>query len=143
PNYDVSLSGSDEPIRLKSAQVSAAFFDVLRISPMKGRFFAKGEDGPGANVAVISHALWRDRFGSDPDIVGRPIEVDGVSRQVIGVAPRGFTYPSSETRIWLPLLIDPTGARCTSSSPPRCRESAVGYSWGAYGHQVIGRLKDG
>jgi len=143
PNYDVSLSGSDEPIRLKSAQVSAAFFDVLRISPMTGRFFAKGEDGPGANAAVISHALWRDRFGSDPDIVGRPIEVDGVSRQVIGVAPRGFTYPSSETRIWLPLLIDPTGARCTSSSPPRCLETAVGYSWGAYGHQVIGRLKDG
>ncbi len=144
PNFGVSLSGVDEPIRLTSAQVSSGFFDVLRVSPLKGRFVARGEDAPGANrVAVISHALWRDRFGSDPDIVGRLIEVDGESRQVIGVAPPAFTFPSSETRIWLPLPIDPTGAHCTSSSPPRCVESSVGYSWGAYGHQVIGRLKDG
>jgi putative ABC transport system permease protein len=144
PRYGVSLSGADQPMRLTSAQVSAEFFDVLRVYPSRGRFFTKGEDGPGANqVVVISHALWRDRFGSDPDIIGRPIEIDGLSRQVVGVAPAGFTFPTSETRIWIPLLIDPTGARCTSTSPPRCLESAVGYSWGAYGHQIIGRLKDG
>ena len=144
PKYGVSLSAIDEPMRLTSAQVSAEFFDVLRVGPLQGRFFAKGEDGPGADrVVVISHALWRDRFGSDPDIIGRPIEIDGLSRQVIGVTLPGFTFPSSETRLWIPLLIDPTGARCTSSSPPRCVESAVGYSWGAYGHQIIGRLKDG
>ena len=144
PKYAVSLSGSDEPMRLTSAQVSAEFFDVLRVRALQGRFLRKGEDGPGADrVVVISHALWRDRFGSDPLIVGRPIEIDGLSRQVVGVAPPGFTFPSSETRLWIPLLIDPTGARCTSSSPPRCLESAVGYSWGAYGHQIIGRLKDG
>ena len=144
PNYGISLSGADEPMRLTSAQVSAGFFDVLRVSPMKGRFFAKGEDGPGAGpVVVISHALWRDRFGSDPDIIGRPIEIDGSSRQVIGVTPPGFNFPSSETRLWVPLLIDVTGARCTSTSPPRCLESAVGYSWGGYGHQIVGRLKEG
>jgi putative ABC transport system permease protein len=144
PNYGVSLSGTDQPTRLTSAQVSAGFFDVLRVNPLRGRFFSKGEDGPGADrVAVISHALWRDRFGSDPDIIGRPIEIDGLSRQVVGIAPSGFTFPSSETRLWIPLLIDPTGARCTSTSAPRCRETAVGYSWGGYGHQIIGRLKDG
>src|SRR5687768_5328141 len=144
PNYGVSLSGADEPMRLTSAQVSAGFFDVLRVGPMKGRFFANGEDGPGAGpVVVISHALWRDRFGSDPDIIGRPIEIDGSSRQVIGVTPPGFNFPSSETRLWVPLLIDVTGARCTSTSPPRCLESAVGYSWGGYGHHIVGRLKEG
>ncbi len=144
PNVGVSLSGAEEPMRLTSAQVSAGFFDVLRIGPMKGRFFTKGEDGPGAaRVAVISHALWRDRFASDPDIIGRPIEIDGVSRQVVGITPPGFNFPSSETRIWVPLEIDVTGAHCTSTSPPRCLESAVGYSWGAYGHQIVGRLKDG
>jgi predicted permease len=144
PNFGVSLSGAEEPMRLASAQVSAAFFDVLRVAPLRGRFFRAGEDGAGADrVVVISNALWRDRFGSDPDIVGRLIEVDGMSRQVVGVAPPAFTFPSSETRLWLPLLIDPVGARCTSASPPRCLESAVGYSWGAYGHQIIGRLKDG
>jgi len=144
PNYGISLSGVDEPMRLTSAQVSAGFFDVLRVGPMKGRFFKPGEDAPGADRAVvISHALWRDRFGSDPAVIGRPIEVDGTSRQVIGVAPPAFTFPNSETRLWLPLMIDLTGARCTSTSSPRCVESAVGYSWGAYGHQIIGRLKEG
>ncbi|HEX6943745.1 MAG TPA: ABC transporter permease, partial [Gemmatimonadaceae bacterium] len=144
PNYGVSLSGTDEPMRLTSAQVSAGFFDVLRVGPMKGRFFIRGEDAPGADrVVVISHALWRDRFGADANIIGRPIEIDGMSRQVIGVAPPGFNFPSSETRLWIPLLIDPTGASCTSTSPPRCVQSAVGYSWGAYGHQVIGRLEEG
>ena len=144
PNYGVSLSGSEEPMRLTSAQVSAGFFDVLRVAPMKGRFFTKGEDVPGADrVVVISHALWRDRFGSDANIIGRPIEIDGLSRQVVGVAPPGLNFPSSETRLWIPLRIDPTGASCGSNSPPRCVESAVGYSWGAYGHQVIGRLKEG
>ena len=144
PNYGVSLSGSEEPMRLTSAQVSAGFFDVLRVGPLKGRFFTKGEDVPGADrVVVISHALWRDRFGSDANIIGRPIEIDGLSRQVVGVAPPGLNFPSSETRLWIPLRIDPTGASCGSNSPPRCVESAVGYSWGAYGHQVIGRLKEG
>jgi predicted permease len=144
PKFGVSLSGAEEPMRLTSALVSASFFDVLRARPMRGRFFAEGEDGPGADrVVVISHALWRDRFGSDPDIIGRPIEIDGLSRQVVGVTPPGFTFPGSETRLWLPLLIDPTGARCTSTSPPRCLESAVGTSWGAYGHPIIGRLRDG
>ena len=144
PNYGVSLSGVGDPLRLTSAQVSAGFFDVLRVPPMRGRFFQAGDDGPGADrVVVISHALWRDRFGSDPGIIGRPIELDGMSRQVVGVAPPGFTFPSSDTRIWVPLLIDPTGARCATGSPPRCVESAVGYSWGAYGHQIIGRLRDG
>ena len=96
PRYGVSLSSTEEPVRLTSAQVSAEFFDVLRVNPLRGRFFNRGEDGPGANrVVVISHALWRDRFGSDPDIVGRPIEIDGLSRQVVGVAPAGFTFPSS------------------------------------------------
>jgi predicted permease len=94
-------------------------------------------------VVVISHSLWRDHFSSDPDIIGRLIEIDGVSREVSGIAPAGITFPSAETRLWMPLMVDIVGARCTSMSPPRCVESAVGYSWGAYGHQVIGRLKAG
>ncbi len=144
PDFGVSLSAAGEPVRLTSALVSAGFFDVLRVQPMKGRFLAPGDDGPGAApVVVISHALWRDRFASDPAIIGRPIELDGVSRQVVGVAPPGLSFPGSETRLWVPLLIDPTGARCRADAPPRCRAGAVGTHWGAYGHQVIGRLKDG
>ena len=144
PDHGVSLSGDGEPMRLTSAQVSAGFFDVLRVPPMHGRFFQKGDDGPAAaKVVVISHALWRDRFSSDPDVVGRLIDVDGTSRQVVGVAPQGLSFPSSETQLWIPLIVDLVGARCTSTSSPTCVESAVGYSWGAYGHMIIGRLKDG
>jgi predicted permease len=144
PRFGVSLSGAGEPVRLTSAQVSADFFDVLRVNPMRGRFFQDGEDKPGADrIAVISHALWRDRFGSDPNIVGRLIEIDGLSRQVVGVTPPGFTFPNAETRIWLPLQIDLTGARCRAGSPPQCVSGAVGYAWGAYGHMIIGRMKTG
>ena len=145
PNMGVSLSGAEEPMRLTSANVSAGFFDVLRIRPMQGRFFQKGEDGPGADrVAVISHALWRDRFGSDPTIIGRPIEVDGVSRQVVGCHATGIRVPEQRNEDLDSACWSTSPARAAPvSSPPRCLESAVGYSWGAYGHQVIGRMKDG
>jgi predicted permease len=143
PHFSVSLAGDGEPVRLTSAQVSAGFFDVLGVRPLRGRFFAPGEDTFGATPGVvISHALWRDRFGADPDVVGRLVDIDGVRRQVIGVAPAAFTFPSSETRLWLPMLIDPAGLRCAPGNK-RCLDGATGYHWGAYGHFVIGRLRPG
>lgn len=129
PGVGVSLSGDGDPIRITSAQVSADFFGVLQVQPALGRFFRAGDDAPGSGaLAVISHSLWRDRFGSDPSIIGRAIDVDGESRVVIGVARAGFAYPSSETRLWTPLLLD---AR------------QLGDYWGSYGHQIIGRLRPG
>lgn len=129
PGVGVSLSGDGDPIRITGAQVTADFFGVLQVQPALGRFFREGDDLPGSGApAVISHSLWRDRFGSDPSIIGRAIDVDGESRIVIGVARAGFGYPSSETRLWTPLLLD---AR------------QVGDYWGSYGHQIIGRLRPG
>jgi putative ABC transport system permease protein len=143
PNYGASLSGDGEPLRLTSAMVSATFFDVLRVRAQHGRFFREGDDGPASRAVVISHALWRDRFSADPAIVGRLIEVDGVSREVVGVAPQGFSYPTTDTRIWIPAVIDLTGSGCPTGAPPRCVNAAVGNAWGAYGYQIIGRLKEG
>ena len=143
PHHGVSLSGDGEPMRLTSALVSATFFDVLRIRAQHGRFFREGEDGANARVAVLSHALWRDRFSSDPSIIGRLIEIDGVTREVVGVAPAGFAFPSAETRIWIPAVIDLTGAGCARDAPPRCATVAVGNAWGAYGYFIVGRLKEG
>lgn len=129
PGIGVSLSGAGDPVRLTSALVTADFFNVLRVQPALGRFFRPGEDVVGnGSLVVISHALWRDRFASDSAVIGRSIEVDGVSRTVIGIARPGFSYPSSETRLWIPLELEPRKA---------------GEFWGAYGHQIIGRLRPG
>jgi predicted permease len=141
--HGVSLSGDGEPARLTSALVSDNFFHVLRVGAVHGRLFEPGENDARAEpVVVLSHALWQSRHGSDPSVVGRQLEIDGVSRKVVGIAPPGFTFPSSETRLWIPLLIDPAGTRCASGDT-FCRSGALGMFWGSYGHSVIGRLQPG
>ncbi|MEO7966702.1 MAG: ABC transporter permease, partial [Gemmatimonadaceae bacterium] len=127
--YGVSLSGDGEPARLTSALVTSSFFDVLGIAPRAGQFFRAGDDALSAEpTVVISHSLWRDRFSGDVAILGKRIDIDGQPRTVVGVAPAGFAFPSSETRLWIPLRID---------------QSKLGPYWGSYGHQLIGRLTAG
>jgi hypothetical protein len=88
--------------------VSASLFDVLGVAPTIGRGFRQGEDRATApKVAILSHALWQGRFHGDAQIVGKTIVVDGVSRQIVGVMPRGFAYPSAEAELWLPLAWTP------------------------------------
>lgn len=105
--YDVgthNLTGAGgEPIRLSGARVNANFFDVLGVSSILGRSFSRGEDAKGAaRTAVLSEALWRTRFGSDPKILGRSITVDGRPFTVIGVVPE--IELQRATDIWLPLI---------------------------------------
>lgn len=86
----VTLSGRGDPVSLVAGEVSAGFFPVLGIRPLLGRTFLPGEEGPGApRLAVLSHELWQDRFGSDPMAVGRFVTLNGESFEVIGVLPRG------------------------------------------------------
>jgi putative ABC transport system permease protein len=93
-----NLSGVEEPVRLRGLQASASFFGVLGIVPVRGRAFTAAEDRPGATpVALLSHALWRSRFGGDPRVLGRPLLLNGVSHTVIGVLPATF---------WLPQTVD-------------------------------------
>jgi putative ABC transport system permease protein len=99
----VVLTGQGDPVRLDSSEVSAGIFNVLGVSPVLGRTFNADENEPGRNkVAVLSYALWQQRFGGDPKVVGRAIILDGVSIQVIGVMPKGFSYPAGRA-IWTPL----------------------------------------
>ena len=87
--------------------VSADFFDVLGVRPLLGRAFLPGEDRmPGGNpVVVISERLWRGRFGADPAIVGRVLELNRVKFTVVGVAPAAFrgSNPASSFEVWAPL----------------------------------------
>lgn len=105
---DVNLSGRGEPVRLTATLVSAEFFSVLGAKPELGRTFLPGEDVAGQDQFVIlSHSLWRQRFGGDPAVIGRPVEMEGSNRQVIGVMPANFRFPSDKAQVWIPLHNDP------------------------------------
>jgi putative ABC transport system permease protein len=98
-----------EPEDLRAQRVTAGFFDVLRIRPALGRAFTTDNEVDGRHrVAVLSDALWRRRFGGNPEIVGRPIPLEGGSFEVIGVLPPEVTYPVGAPRatdIWVPYVV--------------------------------------
>jgi predicted permease len=106
--HEFNLTRFGEPVRLTGTAVSAELLSVLGAQPELGRTFHSGEDAVGANsYVVLSHALWEQRFGRDPAIIGRSIELEGVSRQVLGVMPVAFHFPSAKTQLWVPLHNDP------------------------------------
>jgi predicted permease len=127
--HDFNLTGVGEPIRLTGTMVSAELLSILGTRPELGRTFYPGEDRAGQdNYVILSHALWEQRFGKDSSIIGRAIQLEGMSRQVVGVMPAGFRFPSPKTQIWIPLHQDPG--------------NAVTYWAGDY-MPVIGRLRPG
>ncbi|MBD0320300.1 MAG: ABC transporter permease, partial [Gemmatimonadetes bacterium] len=125
-----SLAGRGVPERVEGAQVSAGLFRLLGVSPALGRGFVEGEDQPGRDaVVVLSHGLWRQRFGGARDVLGRTVEVDGVARTVVGVMPPGFRFPAAGARLWVPVPLD-------GSNP--------GDYWaGAPVLSLVGRVRDG
>ena len=106
--HEFNLTGLGEPVRLAGTMVSAQLFSVLGARPEIGRSFSAGEDRAGQdNYVILSHALWEQRFQKDPAVVGRSIQLDGVGRQVLGVMPADFRFPSPKTQVWVPLHGDP------------------------------------
>ena len=106
--HDLNLTGQGEPVRLTATLVSAELFSILKAHPELGRVFERGEDVPGKdNYVLLSHALWQQHFAGDRTIIGRSIELEGVSREVVGVMPADFHFPSTKTQIWIPLDNDP------------------------------------
>ena len=107
-DHEFNLTGYGEAVRLPGALVSAEMLSLLGTRPEFGRTFYSGEDRAGQdNFVVLSHALWQHRFAGDPGIIGRMIELDGVGRQVVGVMPADFRFPSARAELWLPLHNDP------------------------------------
>ena len=105
------MTGASEPARLVQSEVTSRFFDVLGVRAEVGRTFLDGEDQPGRDrVAVLGHALWQQRFGGDPSIIGRSVVVDGISRTVVGVMPPGFHFPSPAIDFWVPVSLDASPA---------------------------------
>ncbi len=86
--------GLEPPVRVRLDRVTGNYFEVLGMRPALGRSFTPADDEAGAPPTVmLSHGIWRDRFGADPGLVGRTLTVNGVSAQVIGILPKGFHTP--------------------------------------------------
>ncbi|HKE92492.1 MAG TPA: ABC transporter permease, partial [Gemmatimonadales bacterium] len=101
----LTLSGAGDATRLAGALASSTFFDVLGVQPALGRAFTAAEDQPGnERVVILSDGLWRTRFNGDRGILGATITLDGVPRTVVGVMPRGFTFPAA-SQVWTPLAV--------------------------------------
>lgn len=115
------------PLRLSAAFVTRSVLPVLAVAPVLGRNFTEAEDLPkGPDAVILSEGLWRTTFGATPNIVGRTIQINGRSRTVVGVMPRGFDFPRSGTQLWIPLQLDP---------------SSNGN--GGFGYNGVARLKPG
>jgi putative ABC transport system permease protein len=128
----IATEGGD-PERLIGAAVNADYFPLLRVKPVLGRVFTREEDKAGApQVVLLSHALWQRRYGGDPGIIGREINLGGKTT-VIGIMPPGFEYPISDDAqdFWEPLF------SAQFMTKENREERANRYL------QVIGRLKPG
>lgn len=126
--YNVT-NGGDASDRAFGNSVSTNLFDTLAIRPALGRFFSAPEEETGRDrVVVLSHGYWQQHFGSDPGVLGKKILIDGASREIVGVAPAGISFPDATTQFWIPISFKPGDAY----DP-----------WAVFGFRAIGRLKDG
>jgi putative ABC transport system permease protein len=102
-----NLTGDGEPERVQGARVTWNFFETLGVQPALGRAFLPREDQAGAgHVAILSRGLWQARYASDPQIIGRNIQVGGETYTVVGVMPAKFQLPLlGEANFWTPLAL--------------------------------------
>jgi len=99
----VNLIGHGEPERIDGAEISADLLPTLGVQPVMGRLFTAAEDRPGAaGTVILSYRMWQSEFGGDAAIVGSQLNLDGSPFTVIGVMPREFSFPVSDTRLWVP-----------------------------------------
>jgi predicted permease len=107
-----TLTGDGEPVRISGLSVTATFFETLKARPLLGRIFANGEDQPGRDpTVVLSEGLWRRRYASNPDIVGKPVILEGRPHTVIGVMPASFEFWQRDVEVWATFPLRPPTRR--------------------------------
>ena len=98
------LTGGSEPERVKALYVTGNIFSVLGVDAILGRTLREEETWQGKHtVVVLSHKLWQRRFGGDPGLIGQTISLNGRNREVVGVMPPDFYFPSKEIELWVPM----------------------------------------
>src|SRR5688572_2919561 len=101
---ELDLAGDGEPLRVRGEVVTERYPGVLGVNPILGRSFTSDEaNREGGAVAMLGHGLWTSRYGADPAVVGRTIEINAQRYTVVGVLPPGFTGLSGNAQLWLPL----------------------------------------
>jgi predicted permease len=121
----LTLTYQGLPERVDVASVTPSTGAVFDTPPIVGRWFNENDGAPGTEPTVlISEELWVQRFGSDKQVAGRTVTLQGVSTVVIGVMPRHFTFPDPDTQVWHPLQADFT-------------------TFGGFTHRAVARLQPG
>ncbi len=116
---EFGLTGVGDPEQVRGMPISANLFSMLGAQPMLGRDFLPGEDRAGnANKVILSYGLWQRRFGGDHGVIGKAITLDREPRVVVGVMPRGFSFPPpmhfgigevpAGKELWVPCVVDKT-----------------------------------
>jgi len=96
------ITGEGTAEQVISAHVTANFFSLLGAKPLLGRIFVEGEDqGSSALVAIVGESLWRRRFASDPNILGKTVMLSGSPTSIVGVLPASFQFPRQQTELWI------------------------------------------
>jgi predicted permease len=131
-NYE--LSGTATPTEISAARSAAGVFTTLAVQPLLGRYFTQDEEDSHQPVAVISYALWLERFHRDPSALSQSLVLDRRTYSIIGVMPRDFEFPLQpglvdQTEVWVPLSLTPEELSDTNA--------------GHFGYQLVARIKDG
>jgi putative ABC transport system permease protein len=134
-NREYELSGGDQSERVTVTRASATLFETLGVQPALGRSFTREDDEARRPVAVLSDTLWARRFGRDPAAIGRAILLDRYPFTIVGVMPRGFTFPQRgplinnvPADVYLPIGFTPNQRRAFGAN---------------YSNSVVARLKPG
>jgi predicted permease len=127
------VSGAGKPFQAKAERITASLLPMLGVQPLVGRAFTQQEDDNSSPVALISYALWRERFQADPKAIGMTVDLDRRPYTIIGVMPRSFEFPLDAGRLshrdmWVPM----------SFTPDEKQDETDNFQYGA-----IARLKPG
>ena len=105
---NLPLVGDGEPVQVQAGVMTRGAYEVLGVSPLRGRLFTAEEDVPGGTrVVLISHAMWQNRFGGGADVLGSMLNLNGADWEIIGIMPEGYDFPSPDVDVWLPYRLNP------------------------------------
>ena len=127
------LTGATMPEEIFGARLTAGVFPTLGVTPILGRIFTPEEEGRHQPLVVISYALWLNRYGRDPHVLGNSVVLDRKTYTIIGVMPRDFEFPLqpghlNQAQVWIPMMLT--------------QEEILDQA-GFWGYQMVARLKDG
>jgi putative ABC transport system permease protein len=123
--FSCLLTGTEAAEKINATRTSASFFSILRVPAALGRGFTEDDAHQHARVVVVSHGLWQRRFRGDPNVVGRTIEIDGQTAEIVGVMPEQFDFPAGSSELW-------------QLQPPQTAPQRGAGPW-----YVLGRLRQG